>query len=167
MIDALRAEADALTGADKRLFKARVVEALGPGGQRIAERELRWNRVTVRKGQRELTSGFRCADNFAARGRNRLEKRLPNLLDDIREIAESYSATDSTFRTTRQYTRLTAREVRRRLVEEKGYTNEELPMERTINNKLNGLGFQLRAVTKSRPKKRSPKPMPSSLASAQ
>lgn len=165
MIDAIRAECDALAGAEKRRFKARIVEALGPGWQRFAERELGWNRDTVRKGQRELRSGFRCVDNFAARGRDRLHKRLPNLRDDIRDIAESHSATDPTFRTTRQYTRLTAGEVRRRLIEEKGYTDAELPTERTICNKLNELGFRLRAVTKSRPKKRSPRPMPSSPAS--
>lgn len=164
MVDALRAEADAHTGADKRRFKARIVEALGPGGQRLAERRLLWNRTTVRKGQRELRSGFRCIDNFGARGRDRLHKRLPNLLDDIRAIAETHCAADPTLRTTRQYTRLTAGEVRRRLIGEKGYTDEELPTERTIRTKLNDLGFRLRAVTKSRPKKRSPKPTISSHA---
>lgn len=165
MVHALRAQADSLPGPEKRLFKARVVEALGPGGQRLAERELGWNRLTVRKGLHELRSGFRCADSFAARSRNRLSKRLPRLMDDIRDIAEAHSATDSTFRTTLQYTRLTAGEVRRRLIEQKGYAEEDLPTERTICNKLNELGFRLRAVTKSRPKKRSPKPTPSSNAS--
>lgn len=165
MVSALRAEASEQTGADRRLFKARIVEALGPGGQRLAERKLGWNRVTVRKGQRELRSGFRCVDNFSARARSRLEKRLPNLLEDIRSIAETHSATDPTFRTTRQYTRLTASETRRRLIEEKGYCDEVLPTSRTISTKLDDLGFHLRAVTKSRPKKRSRRRTTSSHAS--
>ncbi len=157
MIAALRTEASEQSGADRRLFMARIVEALGLGGQRFAERELGWNRITVRKGQRELRSGIRCIDNFSGRASGRLEKRLPNLLEDIRSIAEVHSSTDSTFRTMQQYTRLTANEVRQRLIDEKGYSDDILPTSRTISTKLNELGFHLRAVTKSRPKKRSRK----------
>ncbi len=36
-----------------------------------AERELGWSRVTIRKGQRELTSGVTCLDAFAARAQAR------------------------------------------------------------------------------------------------
>ncbi|GAC1360343.1 MAG: hypothetical protein NVSMB38_44220 [Ktedonobacteraceae bacterium] len=35
-----------------RMFMARSVQALGPGGQRLAERELGCNRGTIRKGMR-------------------------------------------------------------------------------------------------------------------
>jgi hypothetical protein len=50
--------AKALKGSDRRIFMARVVRALGRGGQRYAEEELRWNRGTIRKGMQELESGF-------------------------------------------------------------------------------------------------------------
>ncbi len=33
-----------LKGSARRVFMARTVQALGPGGQRLAERELGWNR---------------------------------------------------------------------------------------------------------------------------
>jgi len=33
---------------------ARAVLVLGPGGQRLAEAELGWNRGTIRKGMREF-----------------------------------------------------------------------------------------------------------------
>lgn len=38
----------ALKGSARRLFMARTVQELGPGGQRRAERELGWNRITMR-----------------------------------------------------------------------------------------------------------------------
>ena len=40
--------AQSLQGSARRLFMARTVKELGPGGQRQAERELGWNRGTLR-----------------------------------------------------------------------------------------------------------------------
>ncbi len=144
-----------LKGSERRMFMARVVEALGPGGQRRAAAELGWCRDTIRKGMREVTSGHPIIDNFAARGRKRAEEHLPNLLEDIRSIADEQSQTDPTFKTTRLYTRISAAEMRRQLIAQKGYTDKELPCEETIRVKMNGLGYTLRSVQKSRPKKDS------------
>jgi hypothetical protein len=47
-----------LKGSARRLFMARTVKAMGKGGQRRAERELGWDRETIRKGVRELESGI-------------------------------------------------------------------------------------------------------------
>jgi hypothetical protein len=166
LTDALKAvfgdTAKSLTGSARRLFMARVVQRLGPGGQRRAERELGWCRVTVRKGMRELESGFTCVDAFTARGRKRAEDHLPDLLTDIRAIVDSQSQADPQFRTSRLYTRLSAAEVRRQLIARKGYSDAALPTEETIRVKLNALGYSLRAVAKTQPQKRSPRPMPSS-----
>ncbi len=158
----LREAAQALKGSERRRFLARTVAELGPGGQRRAERELGWSRVTIRKGMRELARGVTCVDAFALRGRRRAEERLPNLLADLRAIADSQSQTDPSFRTTRLYTRLTAAEVRRQLIAQKGYTDAELPTTQTIGAKLNALGYHPQRVAKTRPQKRSPRPMPSS-----
>src|SRR3954470_632155 len=68
--EVLRTTAAALHGSARRLFMARTVQALGPGGQRRAERALGWNRATLRKGAHELHSGYTCADAYAARGRH-------------------------------------------------------------------------------------------------
>ena len=46
-----------LKGSDRRQFMAEVVQGLGIGGQTLAERELGWNRRTIRKGIEELKSG--------------------------------------------------------------------------------------------------------------
>jgi len=143
-----------LKGSDRRLFMAQVVDLMGYGGQAYAERELCWNRRTIRKGIGELSSGVVQEDNFGARGRKRAEEHLPNLLSDIEELVEGWSQTDPTFRTTRLYTRITAKEVRRQLIERKGYSDEALPTEATISAKMNKLGYRLRAVKKSQPQKK-------------
>src|SRR5271170_14148 len=153
-----------LHGAERRLFMARTVRAMGEGGQRRAEEELGWNRVTIRKGMHELTSGVICCDNFSARGRLLAEERLPNLLIDIKDIVTSQSQSDPRFRTLRLYTRLTAEEVRRQLIATKGYSDGELPKPRTIRSKLNDLGFHPTKVIKCLPKKRSSRPTLSLIA---
>ena len=158
----LREAARALQGSERRRFLARTVEELGHGGQRRAERELGWSRVTIRKGQRELARGVTCVDAFALRGRKRAEARLPDLLTDLEAIVTGQSQADPTFRTTRLYTRLTAREVRQQLIVQRGYTDEELPTAKTIGAKLNALGYHPQRVAKSKPQKRSPRLTPSS-----
>ena len=93
--------ARALTGSARRVFMARAVRELGPGGQRRAEREFGWGRGTIRKGARELASGFAIVDAFALRGRKRAEDHLPHLLGDLEAIVASQSQADPSFRTTR------------------------------------------------------------------
>lgn len=153
-----RETATTLKGSARRLFMARTVKELGSGGQRRAERELGWNRETIRKGLHELERGVTCLDNFSARGRKPAEAHLPDLLTDIAALVDSQSQTDPQFRTQRLYTRLDAAEVRRQLILQKGYTDAHLPTVQTIMTKLNGLGYYPQKVAKSEPKKRSPKP---------
>lgn len=153
--------AKTLKGNALRIFMARTVCALGEGGQRLAERELSWNRGTIRKGKHELECGIVCVDAFSSRGRRRVEDHLPNLLNDITAIVDGQSQADPQFRSNRLYTRLTATEVRRQLITQKGYTDEELPTAETIATKLNMLGYYPKKVAKSQPQKNCLKPMPS------
>jgi hypothetical protein len=148
--------AKTLKGGARRIFIAQVVKILGRGGQRRAERELNWNRGTIRKGTQELEGGFTFEDAFSDRGRKRAEEHLPNLLDDIKAIADTQSQTDPSFKTTRLYTRLSAAEVRRQLILQKGYSDDELPSEETIRVKLNQLEYELKSVQKSQPQKKIP-----------
>lgn len=148
--------AQELKGYTRRIFKAKVVKGLGKGGQRRAEEELGWNRGTIRKGMAELEGNFAYLDNFRGRGRKPAEYYLPNLLDDIKTIAEAASQTDPTFQTTQLYIRSSAAEVRKQLIEQKGYRDEELPGEDTIGHKLNQLDYSLKKVRKSRPLKKIP-----------
>lgn len=92
-----RETAQTLKGSARRLFMAHTVKELGSGGQRRAERELGWNRETIRKGTHELESGIVCLDNRAACGRKPAEAHLPNLLVDLAAIVDSQSQTDPNF----------------------------------------------------------------------
>src|SRR2546423_2246131 len=110
----------------------------------------------------EVKRGWVWVDAFWSRGRKRSEEHLPNLLNDITAIVDAQSQADPQFRTTRLYTRLTAAEVRRQLISQKGYTDEQLPTAETIATKLNELGYYPQTVAKSQPQKNSPRLMPSS-----
>ena len=122
------------------------------------ERELGWNRRSIRKGIKELKTGIVCVDNFSAKGRLKAESHLPNLLSDIKNIVDSQSQTDPSFKSQRLYTRLSAAKVRTQLVEEYKYSDDVLPSEETIRVKLNNLGYKLRRVAKIQPQKKFQKP---------
>jgi hypothetical protein len=154
--------AQALQGRARRLFMARTVTALGPGGQRQAERALGWHRGTLRKGLPALHSGCRCLDAFAARGRKRAEHHGPRLLAALTAIVASQSQTDPPFRTARLYTRLSAAAVRRQLIAQKGDTEEARPTVQTLTSTRKALGYDPQQGTKSQPQKTSQKPTRSS-----
>jgi len=164
MVPVLIDTAEALKGSQRRLFMAKTVAAMGRGGQLWAEAHLGWNRGTIRKGMHELRSGMTCVDAFHCRRRKPAEEHLPRLLDDIRSIADGQSQADPKFQTKRLFTRISAAEVRRQLIATKGYTDEQLPTQQTINRKLNLLGYRLTRVAKCRPQKESSRPRPSSSA---
>lgn len=141
-----------LKGSPRRMFMAGIVKDLGKGGRAYAHRTFGWNEMTIDKGLRELETGS-IPDDHSNCGRKKVEKHLPNLLDDIKAIADRHSQTDPTFKTTRLFTRCSVSAIRKHLIEEYGYTNEELPHNETIRCKVNELGFRLRSVKKSEPKK--------------
>jgi hypothetical protein len=143
---------------------ARTVRAMGRGGQVWAEAHLGWNRGTIRKAMHELRSSMTCVDAFSMRRRKPVEEHLPRLLDDIREIVDGQSQADPKFQTDRLFTRISAAEARRQLIASKGYTDEQLPTQQTINTKLNLLGYRLTRVAKCRPPKESSRPGLSSSA---
>jgi hypothetical protein len=146
-----------LSGYKRRHFMAQVVESMFDGKPSRAEKVLGWNRITIRKALAEWNGGFCYIDQYHLRGRKKAEEHLPNLLSDIKAIVDSQSQTDPTFQTNRLYTRLSATEVRKQLIAQKGYTDTAA----TISAKLNAMGYHLRAVQKSRPKKKRLTPMPS------
>jgi hypothetical protein len=95
----LKSAAAKLKDSARRRFLAETVRELGPDGQGLAERELGWNRGTIRKGMHELTADIECMDAFCLRGRKPSENHLPNLFDDIRDIIEPNAHVDATLRT--------------------------------------------------------------------
>ena len=148
-------------GPARRRYMADTVATLDLG-QRQAQALFGWGRDTLRKALHERRTGLTCQDATSCRGRKPIEYHLPGLLDAIKDIVKDHVQTDPTFRTTRCYCRLTAPEVRRQLIERKGYTDDQLPSLQTITTKLNALGFRLTRVRKCRPQKKYPRPTPSS-----
>jgi transposase len=148
----LKRTAKAFPGAERRRFIAQTVEAFGLS-QRQAELRLGWSCETIVKAQHELRAGITCYDHFSARGRKPAEHHLPRLLQDVTDLVKDHLQTDPTFQTTGLYCRLSAAEVRKQLIQRKGYADEQLPCVQTIGDKLNRLGFRLRSVVKSRPQK--------------
>jgi transposase len=140
-----------LTGNARRRFQADVARTLCGGSARRAERRFGWGRQTVRTGLGEVATGIRCLEHFAARGQPRLEDANPQLAADIRELVEPQTHADPELKTPRQYTNLSAREVRELLRDKKGYLAEQLPSERTMRDILNRMGYRLRRLQKSKP----------------
>ena len=161
VIKLFKETASKLKGAARRRFQAQIVMELGYGGQLLAQKELGWDRNTIRKGIKELISGIACVDNYSARGRYKAESHLTNLLEDIKNLVDSQSQTDPSFKSQRLYTRLTASQVRKLLIEKFNYSDEQLPSEETIRIKLNYLGYRLKRVAKVLPQKKSRKLMQS------
>ena len=156
-IEVLKSGAASMAGAPRRRFMAGVVRLLGDGSQRLAETALGWNRRTIRKGEGELRTGVDTPDGRRGNGQAPLEESFPTLLQDIHDIVEPFVQIDPTFRTERLYRKLTAGEVQRRLVSEKGYAEKALPSEDSIRVRLNKLGYFPQRVRKSKPQKKSPK----------
>lgn len=84
--------ASQLKGAARRRFQAQIVVELGYGGQLLAQKELGWDRNTIRKGIKELTSGITCVDNYSFKGRWKAEEHLPSLLKDIKTLVDYHSS---------------------------------------------------------------------------
>src|SRR5436305_6212171 len=90
----LSGKAKELKGSERRIYMASIVQKLGKGGQRLAERELGWNRATTRKGMHELEHDMTYGDAFRLRGRKRSEEHLPNLMNDLKAIVDRPSQAD-------------------------------------------------------------------------
>lgn len=153
MKDLLISTSKILKGSERRLFMAKAVKSMGKGGQNLANKELGWHRGTIRMGIRELESGITCLPGTSFRGRKSTISKLPNIQEDIKDIVDGQSQTDPQFKNNRLYTRITVAQVRRQLISEKGYSDQELPCEEVIRKIVNLLGYHLQSVQKSLPKK--------------
>ena len=154
-VELLRLAAGKLTGHKRRVFIAEVTIRLCEGNARQSEERFGWGRETVRKGLQELQQGIVIVDHFKARGRTRSEERNPQLAEDIREIVEPKTQTDPELKSTRLYTNLSAGEVRKALINDKGWREEDLPAERTLRTILNRMNYRLKRIQKGRPLKKT------------
>lgn len=150
-----------LKGSEHRAFIAEVAEKLCFGSPRLAETEFNFGRHTVELGMHENRTGLVCYGNYASQGKPKAEVANPQLEQDIRHLVDPESQADPQLRNTFSYARITASAVRKKLIDEKGWQEEQLPKERTFCNMLNRMGYKLHKVQKTTPEKKSRKPMPS------
>lgn len=158
----LKHAASKMWGAVRRSFQAAMTIKYFGGSARHAETVLGWSRHSVELGLNEQRTGVICIGAQSAFcGNNRWEAKHPEVATVLWKLAESHSQQDPTFRTTLSYTRLTAAEALNQL-REQGFTDDVLPSRSTMSEVLNRNGYRLRRIIKAKPKKKFPKPMPSS-----
>lgn len=152
----LKSAASRLRGTVRRQFLAEVCEQLCGGNAREAEYRFGWGRETIAKGMEE-----RCADPEELahrpsnhRGQPRSEDRNPQLAIDIQLIVEPHTHTDPELKTERLYSNLSAGEVRQAL-KDRGYSEDELPSERTLRDILNRMNYRLKRIQKGKPLKKT------------
>ncbi|MEZ6060479.1 MAG: hypothetical protein R3C19_08970 [Planctomycetaceae bacterium] len=146
-----------MRGSGRRMFLADVCSTLCNGSSRQAEYRFGWGRKTIEKGMAERAlTGEQLASRPSSgnRGRRPTEQQHPQLAIDIRLIVEPHTQPDPELKTRRLYTNLSAAEVRAAL-QEKGYTEAELPSERTLRDILNRMNYRLKRIQKGKPLKKT------------
>ena len=155
-IEDIRLAASKLHGAERRAFQADMTLKYCEGSARQAESIFGWGRQNVEVGLAEKRTGIICLGTHAAfSGNKRWEEKHPEAAEALRQLAESHSQQDPTFRSDLAYTRLTAHEVLKQL-KELGFSEEQLPAPSTMAEILNRMGFRLRKVLKAKPLKKIP-----------
>lgn len=143
-----------LQGSQRRQFQAEVCAKLCGGSPRQAEQRFGWGRANVALGLREQSGEAEVVKRPSRRGKQRSEDRNPQLAIDIRLLVEPNTQADPELKSSRQYTNLSAAEVRQ-LLWEKGYLEEELPSERTLRDILNRMNYRLKRIQKGKPLKKT------------
>jgi hypothetical protein len=154
--DLLKSAAGRLRGVERRMFLAEVCLALCDANPRQAEYRFGWGRDTVAKGleEREADPAEVASRKSNNRGKKRSEEQNPQLAVDIRLIVEPHTQTDPELKTERRYTNLSAAEVRQALLDH-GYSEEEVPSERTMRDILNRMNYRLKRIQKGKPLKKT------------
>lgn len=132
LIDMYTQTADNLRGQKRRIFMAQVVLSFGPGGQRLAERELGWNRKTIRLGLRDLEDRSDAQRRLARRGRKTVEKRFPRFTEDIRQILHRHDPQSIES----GELSISIKAVATALINERGYDPKGLPSRETIRLRI-------------------------------
>lgn len=160
-IDDLKSAVKKMQGAKKRSFQAKITLKYLNGSSRMAERVFGWGRHNVELGLAERRTGIECIGAQSGYSGAKLwEEKHPKVAVALQQLAEAEAQQESTFQTTIAYTRLTAQEALKQL-QSQGFGEKELPAASTMAVILNRMGYRLRNVVKSKPKKNSPKLMQS------
>ena len=152
----LKSAADQLRGSKRRIFLADICVQLCDGNARQAENRFGWGRETIVKGLEERVADPEelATRSSNHRGKKRSEDQNPQLAIDIRLIVEPQTQTDPELKSERLYTNVSAGEVRQALLA-RGYSESELPSERTLRDILNRMNYRLKRIQKGKPLKKT------------
>jgi len=152
----LKSAASQMKGTQRRQFLAKVCQELCESNPRRAEERFGWGRETIAKGmaERQADPTELKGRKSANRGKKRSEEQNPQLAIDIRLIVEPHTQTDPELKSERLYTNLSAAEVREALLK-RGYSEEEVPSERTMRDILNRMNYRLKRIQKGKPLKKT------------
>ena len=148
--------ASQMSGSQRRQFLGEVCLKLCDGNTRQAEYRFGWRRDTISKGlaERKLDADELATRKSGNAGKKRSEVQNPQLAIDIRLIVEPHTHTDPELKTERRYTNLSAAEVRKTLLDH-GYSEAEVPSERTMRDILNRMNYRLKRIQKGKPLKKT------------
>jgi hypothetical protein len=148
--------ASQMRGAQRRMFLAAVCLKLCDGNTRKAEYRFGWGRDTIAKGleEQKLSPEELAGRKSGNAGKKRSEDQNPELAIDIRLIVEPHTHTDPELKTDRRYTNLSAAEVRQALLD-RGYSEANVPSERTMRDILNRMNYRLKRIQKGKPLKKT------------
>jgi len=149
----LRLSASLMNIEKRRLFVAEIALKYCAGSARKTESLFGWGRKMVNTGLGEKRTAIRCLGAQSCySGHHRWEDIHPKATQFLRALAESHAQQDLSFTTEIAFTRLTAKEALKQL-KKNGVDEDQLPNKSTMANILNRLGYRLRPVDKSKPKK--------------
>ena len=154
VVQLLVSAARRLKGTERRQFMAEVCCQLCDNSPRKTEERFGWGRETVQKGLRELDGDIETPSKPERRGRRKSEEQNPQLAIDIRLIVEPKTQADPELKTSRRYTNLSAKEVREALLAN-GYSEAQVPKERTLRDILNRMNYRLKRIQKGKPLKKT------------
>ena len=148
--------ASQMSGSQRRRFLGEVCLRLCDGNTRQAEYRFGWGRDTISKGivERKLDADELATRKSGNAGKKRSEDQNPQLAIDIRLIVEPHTHTDPELKTDRRYSNLSAAEVRQALFD-RGYSEAEVPSERTMRDILNRMNYRLKRIQKGKPLKKT------------
>ena len=157
MIASFKDAARKLTGPKRRAFQAQVTLDYLGGSVWKAERVFGWSHHTVTLGLERTANRDHLP--WAIFPLGAITRRKRN--------GRSWKPTSGrwripkakrirSFSRTFLYTRMTAKAMRQALIDQKGWTDEELPHVNTIGEILNRLGYKMRRVQKTKPLKKIP-----------
>ncbi|MDQ7022002.1 MAG: hypothetical protein Q9M97_00450 [Candidatus Gracilibacteria bacterium] len=121
LINILKSGAKKMYKDEKRKFQAEVTNEYLGGSSRKAETIFGWNSRTVKLGINELRTGITYLLGYKNRGSKNTEDVDLNLEKDLEELLKNDIQADEKLGNSFKYLKISAREVCKKLEENKGY----------------------------------------------